>query len=445
MNSNLIIDYCKKTGKIPVMRKGYHFAEPNLKSIMPIAYKMPPSRAVEYLKKKGKNIISSEGWDSLDAEAHDKAFTVSKVTCAELLQTIYDHVEKAKSEGQTLKQFRDELLPKLKESGWTGATPSRLKVIYDTNMQMASAHGQYKRFKLIANIKPYWIYTQIERTNKRHDHALLNGKKFRHDDPIWDLIYPPSGFGCKCSVTPTKDGSGVENGADYLEQFKDSEDFQLTPLKPWKPETDKYVEGIKQKLEEMMRKVDDPTGSLPDCDWLKYFNSSFSKGRGCTPKRDGQKNWKDYGLESIDEMLEDDLMESQALLKKGKSNLDALKILREAIGLKDTEKYKIIKTPIEEVIVGNKALKHIAGKRDEAREIYANYLLPTLEDPIEIYKAEYTDGTFKNHYISVFKGDHKFLVIVRINTDGTLYLVTFIHKDREPLDDSRIGELLYKK
>lgn len=118
-----------------------------------------------------------------------------------------------KPEGWTLNTFKDKLLNRVQAAGWSGATASRLKVIYDTNMQMAFSQGKYKQQKLISDLYPYWKYTQIERPTKRHNHSLLHNKVFRHDDPIWDLIYPPSGFGCKCSVTPIKDCSNVEDGS----------------------------------------------------------------------------------------------------------------------------------------------------------------------------------------------------------------------------------------
>ena len=243
-----IVEHFKKTGKIPKLT-GFRFEDP-----FETAFKLPPERALEWLKQRGKNLKISIDWNELDAEAHDKAFTVAKVMNADILQLIYDFIETAKKAGWTLKQFQENLLPHLEAAGWTGATPSRLKVIYDTNMQMAYAQGKYRQQKLIAHIYPYWKYTQIQRPTKRHDHSLLNGKVFRHDDPIWKKIYPPSGFGCKCSVVPIKDNSKLENGMDYLKDFRNSSEFQLNPLEAWDVDTSRFVEGIKKQLESFIKK-----------------------------------------------------------------------------------------------------------------------------------------------------------------------------------------------
>lgn len=244
--NNYIIDFYKKTGSIPKL-KSFRFEDP-----FQTAFKLSPERAIEWLKQRGKNLKVSTDWDELDSEAHSKAFTVAKVMNADILQLIYDFIEQAKTHGWTLAEFREKLLNRLAESGWTGLAPSKLKVVYDTNMQMAYSQGKFKQQKLISDLYPYWKYTQIERPTKRHDHSLLNGKVFRHDDPIWKKIYPPSGFGCKCSVVPIKDDSKLEEGQKYLPSLENSSDFQLTPLKAWEPIVNNYVDGIRKALEEML-------------------------------------------------------------------------------------------------------------------------------------------------------------------------------------------------
>ncbi|MBM2814413.1 MAG: phage head morphosis protein [Ignavibacteria bacterium] len=234
-------------GKIPKLT-GFRFEDP-----FQTAFKLPPERALEWLKQRGKNLKLTTDWDELDTEAHDKAFTVAKVMNADILQLIYDYVERAKTEGWTSKEFQSRLLNRVQSAGWTGATPSRLKVIYDTNMQMAYANGKYRQQKLIAQFYPYWKYTQIERPTKRHNHSLLHNKMFWHDDPIWDLIYPPSGFGCKCSVTPIKDGTNAEDGSTYLRQLRRTNDFSLHPAFTWKADTSKYVKELRTKLDKMLK------------------------------------------------------------------------------------------------------------------------------------------------------------------------------------------------
>lgn len=251
------IEFYKKFGHLPVINQVHHFADETLNIIPENLYdgfKQPPEKILAWLKERGKNLKLTDAWDEMDSAAHNKAFTVSKVMSADLLQTIYNHVEKAKQDGLTLKQFQDSLLPELEKSGWKGATPSRLKVIYDTNMRMAQAQGKFKQQKLLSKIYPFLEYFQIERSTKRDIHIKWHKKKFRVDDPIWNIIYAPSAFGCGCTVVSTKDGTGVEDGNQYLEELQNSNDYKISPLKAWEPDTTKYVDGIKSQLEKFVGK-----------------------------------------------------------------------------------------------------------------------------------------------------------------------------------------------
>jgi uncharacterized protein with gpF-like domain len=153
---NYIVEYYKTFNKIPAV-KGFHFEDP-----FQTAFKLPPERAIEWLKQRGKNLKVSTDWDELDADAHNKAYKVAKVMNADILQLIYDYIEQAKTEGWTLSEFRDKLLKRLTESGLNGIAPSKLKVVYDTNMQMSYSQGKYKQQKLSSNLYPYRKYTKLK-------------------------------------------------------------------------------------------------------------------------------------------------------------------------------------------------------------------------------------------------------------------------------------------
>lgn len=220
---------------------------------------LPPQQSLDKLKKKGSKIISTEKWNSISKDAHDKAFTVANVMSADIVQEIYDYVYRAIEDGWSFDKFKKQvsdgdLLDRMTKAGWTGGeNPQRLKIIFDTNIKMAVGKGKYERLKATSDIRPYWIYHQVDRKNKRHAHSKWNGRKFRHDDPIWDYIYPPSDFGCACWVEATADPTGVENGSLFIDELKNNSDYKLCPTKQWQPDTSKYVDGLRKALDKMLK------------------------------------------------------------------------------------------------------------------------------------------------------------------------------------------------
>ncbi len=200
---------------------------------------LPPQKAVAYFRSKGYAITWN--WYDTWQEAHAKAFTVAKVMRADILMDIRSMVDKALKDGLTFEQFRKELEPRLREKGWWGkkevrgpggrqvvqlGSPYRLRTIYETNMQTAYMAGRYQGMKENAEKRPYWMYIQVQRATKRAEHAVLHGKVFRHDDPIWKTHYPPNGWRCKCRVRALSkrrleaEGLNIESSQGRLDTFE---------------------------------------------------------------------------------------------------------------------------------------------------------------------------------------------------------------------------------
>jgi hypothetical protein len=60
------------------------------------------------------------------------------------------------------------------------------------------AHHQRDAMLGIARGAPFWWLTSM--TYACRSHSCLDGFVARYDDPIWELIYPPNGWLCGCSV-----------------------------------------------------------------------------------------------------------------------------------------------------------------------------------------------------------------------------------------------------
>lgn len=116
---------------------------------------------------------------------------------------IYKEVDKALAEGMTYRQFANNLTPILQAKGWWGkgkGSPWRLSIIYDTNMRVARARGQWQRIQQRKSTHPYLVYELGASKEHRPHHVRWSGYIAHVDDEFWLTHFPPNGFGCKCHI-----------------------------------------------------------------------------------------------------------------------------------------------------------------------------------------------------------------------------------------------------
>lgn len=306
-----ILEHWKRTGELPSRSQVTSASPRNFDEAPPSqalldeakiyaeAFQMPPERAITYLRAKKNEITWS--WKDMDAKAHQKAFTVAKVMTADVLQMIRSNLEAAQKGGVPFEQFKKNLQPMLEESGWwgkkevenpnTGKTETaqlgsawRLETIYRTNLATARAQGRYAQQKEASALLPFWEYRQIDRDNKRDEHAKLAGKIFRADDPIWQRIYPPRGFNCGCSTQARSQKWMYRNGravddSSALADWKPDDGWDFNPEEDWKPDTSKYDKDIAAEIEKVA-----PPNPQQKAKKISSSKAKPAKAKGTMPK-----------------------------------------------------------------------------------------------------------------------------------------------------------------
>ena len=176
--------------------------------------RMEPKLAVDYLNAKGYAITWN--WQEALEDAHARAFTVAKVTRMDILETIRTATVEAIEKGTPEREYINNLRPKLEALGWWGkvkvsntngteqtiqlGSPRRLQTILRTNKITAYHAARYAEQMANADEQPYWQYLAIKDSRTRASHLALHEKVYRYDDPIWDVMYPPNGWNCRCRV-----------------------------------------------------------------------------------------------------------------------------------------------------------------------------------------------------------------------------------------------------
>ena len=221
------------------------------------AFYMEPKEIVKYFESKG--LKPSFDWYEVYEDAHAKAFTVAKMTQADLLKDTHDMLTTAIKEGWSEGKFKKNATELFQIKGWVGkkevinpktgkrtseqsakrsgdtfiasevktvelGTPRRIKQIFQCNMHSAYAVGKYKSQMEKSDVAPYFQYSAILDGKTRPEHKAMHGKVFRYDDPIWNTMYPPNGWHCRCTVKQLtkgdvrRKGLTVESSENHLRE-----------------------------------------------------------------------------------------------------------------------------------------------------------------------------------------------------------------------------------
>lgn len=215
--------------------------------------------AVSFLK--GKEVLTADEYKALSDECKAKAFTVSGYTELDVLQTFLNELSIAVSDGKTKKDFMDGMNSFLERNGYKAINPFRADVIFRTNVQTAYNAGHYKSMSETKKLRPFWKYITAGDGEVRDSHRAMEGKVFAADDPIWNIWYPPNGFGCRCSVVSLtrgqveRQGIKVSHEAPYDVDMETGEILYKKPDKgfsnnpardKWKPDLSGFDEDLKK-------------------------------------------------------------------------------------------------------------------------------------------------------------------------------------------------------
>lgn len=419
------------------------------------ACKMPPREAIHYFESKGLKL--SFRWQDVWREAHARAFTVAGVAKLDLLADIKTATAKAIAEGQSKAQFRQGLEDTLKRKGWWGkgeivhpdtgevrvgqrGSAARLNLIYRQNTQAAFNAGRYRQQMADADVAPYLRYKAIMDAMTRPSHGAMNDLIYRYDDPIWGVMYPPNGWRCRCRVETLSERAFRRGGHKLRSSDGDAAAKEVAIRNPQTGQMEqRTVKGYR---------MPDGTHFYPDAGFDYNPGQTFLadlKANMPEPPQRAATNWRELGLPSLRDVPTAQRNATPAMLPMAPTREAAEAQLAKALGFEGDERLRTVTTPMGWRTIWRDNLPHLVAKEADGRERYANYVLPTLTQPYEVWLKAHVDGKLRENYVGIYQeGRNALLVIVRINRDGSL-MWNMMQRPPKDMDRLREGWLVYAK
>jgi SPP1 gp7 family putative phage head morphogenesis protein len=167
---------------------------------------------------RNRRLVTADEFRELSADAQRAAFTVARTATLDAVERVRGAVVEAYEQGGTLKQFRAEVKDALDESM---LSPARVETLYRTHVGQAQAAGQRAVLDrpLVGDEFPYLLFSATHDSRTRPTHLEMekwgqNGTAvYRRDDPIWDELWPPMEWNCRCVVIPLSLEDAAEHGS----------------------------------------------------------------------------------------------------------------------------------------------------------------------------------------------------------------------------------------
>lgn len=156
--------------------------------------------AADHLKQKAP--VPTDHWDDMVGTAHAKGFTVAGATKLAIVKDFHAAIQKVKESGGTITDFRKDFDTIVEKHGWPykGKRGWRSRVIYDTNLRTANAAGRWQQFERNKETRPLLQYFTVGDDKVRPAHRKWHLLVLPIDDDVWNAIYPPNDYGCRCGV-----------------------------------------------------------------------------------------------------------------------------------------------------------------------------------------------------------------------------------------------------
>ncbi len=193
----------------------------------------PNQAAIAFIA--SKPALSREVFDKLLPELKARAFTISGVHSADIVQHARDAIAELPAGGDwneikgriaptLLPYFVDPNAEPEVQKKQAEAADRRAELLLRTHGQQAYAVAQHDMLTEQTDLFPNWQYLTLGDDHVRPTHAALDGIVLPADHEFWKTHTPPWEWGCRCQLVPLTDSDTAAIAEKQKNRAKDNQD-----------------------------------------------------------------------------------------------------------------------------------------------------------------------------------------------------------------------------
>lgn len=262
---------------------------------------------------------------------------------------------------------------------------------YDTAYLSAQSASRYQQLIRKDKVYPYWQYRAIHDKHTRPEHMMLDGVVLPAGDKLWDDIYPPNGWNCRCRVKPllkNEFNGSFDEMRERVYKFKKSDEWTRSLDGGW---------GINRAKEGLVFGQN------------QFYLNMLSKGN---QRILNNLNHADYGLPTIEECIQKATREMPIYEGTPEDWFEKNQILTDYAGRK--------------IVISRQSFtKHTTGKKylGQNRPDMLNAISEILKKPDEVWIKDHSQNSHDVNFIKYYKG--KAMNVICIIEDLTYSISTW--------------------
>lgn len=150
----------------------------------------------------GLPLVSRDVMEGLLPELRAYAFTIAGLDVGDTMSRIRDTIKAVPAGALNWDKARKEIAADLDDALGGKVAQRRAELLLRTHVFRGYAAARYRNLIAQTDVFPYWQYKTVGDERVRPSHVALNGKIFPAGHVIWQRIFPPWDWGCRCLVVP---------------------------------------------------------------------------------------------------------------------------------------------------------------------------------------------------------------------------------------------------